>query len=299
MCYGRDIGVRTLSLTKTWTSRRGNGNAGPDWLIGIRRGSIDGAGTGTQVAYPNDIEMEVGSVSAVRPDRGTERGEESLQSTPSVPEPVVVDASHRPSSSASHAQDVVNSARARSSMNGNALTLSAQNPAAAEGPEERASAGSISVDHDYPPSNRSAPVGLRPPPSASPRGREQSPARSVRSLRFAGSDVTAGDRRAPSGAQIPRSTSSSTEDSAEGPQTMAPPRMPRLPRLVARTGGIGHKTSRLVGANDAGVNDVERPAARDADCGRTTLASGMAGRGTGALKVILNPGRTINSRAGG
>ncbi len=114
LCYGRDVGARTLTLTRTWTSRRGNGNALPDWLIGIRRGPIIGAArTGTQDAYSGDVEQNVRRVDSVAGSIATieEKLGEGLEHKFPVPEVLVVEIPSRHPAPSPLTEDVVNSVR--------------------------------------------------------------------------------------------------------------------------------------------------------------------------------------------
>ena len=101
LCYGRDIGARTLTLTRTWTSRRGNGNTSPDWLIGIRHGSTIGTvRMGNKAACSGDVEQNVHRVESVAGSDSTgeeKSGEGSLEEKASGPEVIVVEVPSRQS----------------------------------------------------------------------------------------------------------------------------------------------------------------------------------------------------------
>lgn len=165
--------------------------------------------------------------------------------------------------------------------------------------------GSINADRDGPaPSRREVP---RPPPRASLRRREQSPARSIRSLRFLTEEDVAGERHAPSAAQTPGSAISSAEGSAEGSSipVAALPHVARPPpggfagtRSSTARVVSGHNVPRQVGRSlHTGVRAVERLSPSDADCHQTTPAGGMTENGTSRAKVIL--GRMTTPRAVG
>ena len=160
---------------------------------------------------------------------------------------------------------------------------------------EGGDAGSINADRDGPAlTRRDIP---RPPPRASLRRREQSPARSVRSLRFVTGEDIAEEQHAPSAAQTPRSAISSAEGSAEGSSipVAALPHVARPPpggfagtRSSTARVVSGHNVPRQVGRSlHTGVRAVERLSPSDADCHQTTPAGGMTENGTSRAKVIL------------
>ncbi|KAM5543223.1 hypothetical protein V8D89_003097 [Ganoderma adspersum] len=285
LCYGRDIGARTLTLTRTWTARRRDGNAPPDWLIGIRRAPTIGAGrTRAQAACRGDVELNVSQVASVAGSVSTdgEKSGEGLENKASGPEVIVV--------------EVTSASRQSSSPSPLSLTdtvVSSVPVAVAGNPELRENEElDGGADRDG-------------PRRASVRQREQSPARSVRSLRFLTREGVTGEHRAPSGAQTQRPAYSTAEGAAEASPTPALPHMARLPpdgfaaaRNITPRTGSGPNVPRQVGRTlHTGVKALERLPPSDAGCHHTTLAGGMTGSGTNKAKVTR--GQTTTPRAVG
>ncbi|TBU30277.1 Sodium/hydrogen exchanger family-domain-containing protein [Dichomitus squalens] len=304
LTHGRDIGARTLTLTRTWTLRQVN--AQPEWLVGIRRPSADISRTEARAADARDVEQGVGnyeSTTAIS-DADMKSDRDSSEGGLPVPELIVVHAGD-----GGEKGDAATSLRSPSPIRENLNVLPGAPKVAKEG---KVRAKTVNAPHDdIRPSQRGV---QRPAVTASMRRREQSPARSsVRSLRFAATleDDVAGDRQSPSGAQTPRSTYSATQGSAEGSQT------PPLSRVVgiladdlasrlgnarngATTSASPPRDRRRVDApgakGDVVEEDVaERLTARNPELTGTTLAAGTPTVGTRTTDTVKRLTSTAKS----
>ncbi|PIL33978.1 transporter [Ganoderma sinense ZZ0214-1] len=298
LCYGRDIGRRTLTLTRTWTSRRGNGNAPPDWLIGVRRGptiGVDRMGTKSVHNDGEDVELDVRQVESVAGSDGTgeeKSGEGSLENNASGPEVIVVEVPSRQPESRLHLDSerehtgvLVSESPSPSPASVVVEPVVNSVPVAAAGkPQLREEEGkSIDAGRDGP--NRAP----RPPPRASLRRREQSPAKSIQPLRLqAREDIIVGIHEVVSSVKTPRPLHSSAEGSAEGSPPRLPPDSFAVARNIAPRTGSGCNVSEQVGRTlPAGVDALERLPQSDAGCHQTVVAGRMTGNRTSKVKTIL------------